>query len=478
VSVFVSVLTPSLFCVSAESASDSVRELRVLADSAVAQGNIDQAISLYGRVLAVEPTPRHYFNRANAYLRRRDYSHALKDLDAALATDPEFFKGLLHRANIHKLRGACDVALKDYEKAAKLRPDSARVQKELPIVRECAVNIEQAEKLVKQSQFAKAKELYDSILEVVTSSQALMMKRARCAEKVGDYAQLVADTGAVLRSDDSNIEALAMRGIAMYKMGGLEELETAISHFRTGLRLDPEHKVLKKHYKTFRKLLKMTRNAKKAAEQKNHAEAEEWYESAVKVDPSHSGIQAQLHMELCRARVALEKADEAIESCTLVISIDDTQIDAWTLRSQAHTLKEDHEACVRDMKEAVERNKQDGNLRRMLKEAEVRLKRSKEKDWYKVLGVSNRATLKEIKRAYKKAALKNHPDKCSVDQQEECEKRFHDIGSAYEILSDDEKRGRYDRGEEIEPQPGQRRGPGPQFFHGGGGGGRTFHFNF
>ena len=65
------------------------------------------------------------------------------------------------------------------------------------------------------------------------------------------------------------------------------------------------------------------------------------------------------------------------------------------------------------------------------------------KDYYEILGVKKNATDSEIKKAYRILALKYHPDK-NPDNQEATEK-FRDATTAYQILSDPEKRSQFDR---------------------------------
>ncbi len=65
------------------------------------------------------------------------------------------------------------------------------------------------------------------------------------------------------------------------------------------------------------------------------------------------------------------------------------------------------------------------------------------RDYYEVLGVSRDAEAQEIKKAYRKLAMKYHPDKNPDDP--EAEERFKEIGEAYEALSDPQKRAAYDR---------------------------------
>lgn len=69
------------------------------------------------------------------------------------------------------------------------------------------------------------------------------------------------------------------------------------------------------------------------------------------------------------------------------------------------------------------------------------------RDFYNILGVSRGATVNQIKKAYRKLAKELHPDKNTQDP--EATQKFQDLGAAYEVLSDTEKRRTYDKyGEE------------------------------
>ncbi|MGC6404107.1 MAG: molecular chaperone DnaJ [Candidatus Comchoanobacterales bacterium] len=83
-----------------------------------------------------------------------------------------------------------------------------------------------------------------------------------------------------------------------------------------------------------------------------------------------------------------------------------------------------------------------------------------QQDYYDLLGVSKSANKNEIKRAYKKLAMKYHPDKNKDNP--EAEKKFKEIAQAYSILSDDQKRAQYDQF-------------GHAGFEGGAGGGQGFN---
>ena len=68
---------------------------------------------------------------------------------------------------------------------------------------------------------------------------------------------------------------------------------------------------------------------------------------------------------------------------------------------------------------------------------------AEKRDYYEVLGVKKDATAEEIKKAYRKLTKENHPDLHPGDKA--CEERFKEVNEAYEILSDDDKRRKYDQ---------------------------------
>ena len=99
-------------------------------------------------------------------------------------------------------------------------------------------------------------------------------------------------------------------------------------------------------------------------------------------------------------------------------------------------------------------------------------------DYYKVLGVDKKASEKEIKAAYRKLARKYHPDVNPNDQ--EAHKRFQELNEANEVLSDTEKRKKYDQygkdwkhAEHFEQQASQQRHAGGTY-----GGGQAYSGNF
>ena len=90
------------------------------------------------------------------------------------------------------------------------------------------------------------------------------------------------------------------------------------------------------------------------------------------------------------------------------------------------------------------------------------------RDYYEVLGINKGASAEEIKKAYRKAAMKYHPDRNPGDK--EAEEKFKELGEAYEVLSNDDKRARYDQFGFAGVDPNYGAGQGGGAYGGGFGG--------
>jgi len=206
-----------------------------------------------------------------------------------------------------------------------------------------------------------------------------------------------------------------------------------------------------------------------------------------------SGLLFELNELHCQAHTELGELKKAMPYCLKVLKKDEGNRHALVARGEEHLAKEEYEEAVRDLKKAFESTgNQDASIHARLQKAEKRLKLSKTKDYYKVLGVSRSADHKEIQKAYRAKAREHHPDKGGKPE------KMAEINEAFGVLKDPELRARFDQGDDPnDPMGGHQGGQGnpfaqgfgPQFFHGGGGGGGggqhffksgggQFHFQF
>ena len=116
---------------------------------------------------------------------------------------------------------------------------------------------------------------------------------------------------------------------------------------------------------------------------------------------------------------------------------------------------------------------------KLLEEAKKKEKIAKKRDYYKILDLKPDANETDVRKAYKKLALKWHPDRNneSEEQKKMAEKTFRDINDAYSVLSDPKKKQQYDSGSDpLNPEDqgfgdgGMGGGMGGMNFGGGSGG--------
>ena len=90
------------------------------------------------------------------------------------------------------------------------------------------------------------------------------------------------------------------------------------------------------------------------------------------------------------------------------------------------------------------------------------------RDYYDILGVPRNATEEDIKKAYRKLAMKHHPDRNQGDKAKVSEEKFKEAKEAYEMLTDAQKRAAYDQFGHagVDPNMGGGRGAGPEGFGG------------
>nr|QEG03093.1 putative DnaJ protein P58IPK B isoform X1 [Cymbidium ensifolium] len=411
--------------------------------------------------------------RASERIKIKQYGEALELLNIAIEAYSELSEAYLQRAIVLHHLCRFEESENNYRKALELKPGTS-VEKELSQLSQAKNALDSAHNLFESGDFSKALEYIDKVV-LVFSPACLKAKllKVKLLLALKDYSSAISETGYLLKEDENNLDALLLRGRAYYY---LADHDIASRHYQKGLRLDPEHSELKKAYFGLKNLLKKTKIAEDNAEKGKLRVAVEDFKSALALDPSHTAHNVNLYLGLCKVLVKLGRGKDAINSCTEALNIDEELAEALIQRGEAKLIVEDWEGAVEDLQTAAKKSPEDMNIREALHRAEKALKLSKRKDWYKILGLSKTASIAEIKRAYKKLALQWHPDK-NVENREEAETKFREIAAAYEVLGDDEKRARYDRGEDLEQVGMDMGGAGFNPF-GAGGAGQQFTFQF
>mmetsp|Transcript_27394 Transcript_27394/g.85157 ORF Transcript_27394/g.85157 Transcript_27394/m.85157 type:complete len:923 (-) Transcript_27394:112-2880(-) len=202
-----------------------------------------------------------------------------------------------------------------------------------------------------------------------------------------------------------------------------------------------------------------------AFKQRDWAGALAAYDAAVQADKGRWDVEfsAQLHCNRSNARSKMGWAQAALEDADLAIALSPGYAKALFRRGLLHMELQQHTKALADFEEVARVAPGFPGLGEWLPRARNWNARPPKKNYYAVLGVGFDATLAEIKKAYKAAALKWHPDK-NRDNPEKAERMFKEILEAFEVLSDPQKRLEHDGAEQEEAGGFAPRGFGPGGF--------------
>ena len=463
----------------------NVGKLRSGAEAAFSNGETDEALKLWAQVIAAEPDNHlNYYKRFRVYLRKLKYKEALSDLTSTLGLKPDDENALVQRSKLNLRLGYCDEAMKDFDKLESVKPGNKALNQRKD-GEECVANVRRGHNLFRRGDYANARNAFAAATAIADKSIDLLFKKAECSYWLGDQYEAIADSGKVLKQSPEHMLALELRASAYYTLG---ELDMAKEHYRQALKYDPEHKNSKDGHKQIKKLQKHFSKATDLMGQGKWTEAIAQLQGVIDTDPNHNSFVESARVDLATAHKGLQNWDAVKQECNIVLGMNPGNMRANRILGQVAMEQEEYDEAVRYFQHAHKIMEEENNgqvemsLHEELQRAETALKQSKQKDYYKILGVSRKARAKEIKKAYREKALIYHPDKVqgTDEEKEKAEAQFTLVAEAYEVLSDDEKRGLYDRGEEVFPN----QGGGPQQHHGHPGfhhfqhGGQTFHFNF
>lgn len=444
-------------------------------DSAFGRGEYNMAIRLYTSAIEVDPKASlFYTKRAAAYIASRQSSQGLKDLNRAIENDEAFVQGYLHRGKLHRQMCSTAAAQRDFLKVLELRPGHKTATSELQESQKVEALLAALEFKFEKNELDGIQSDLQTLFDVAQDCVKAQLMDAKLHLLRNDWDQVVVTTGRLLKSDPSNLQALVMRGQGYFYAG---DHDMAKRHFGEALKHDPDYKQARAEFGKVKDYDRKRQRAQTAASEQNWVEAEKLFAEALHVDQQHKVGNKGLWQGLGEARYQLgyfEAAEQAFQAVLTLTENADESAKAWLVRCLLAAEK--WQDAVNKARDYVNEHQQSHELRQLLAEAEKRLKMSLRKDYYKILGVDKNAGDREIKRAYRDLAKQFHPDKVSGTEEDKkvAEAKFREIAESYEVLSDEEKRRRFDNGEEVEQHQHQQQ-QGHPFFHQGG---QQFHFQW
>uniref|UniRef100_A0A8D8JL34 DnaJ homolog subfamily C member 7 n=2 Tax=Culex pipiens TaxID=7175 RepID=A0A8D8JL34_CULPI len=460
----------------------------------------DAALNSYSEAINLCPdVPAYYGNRAATYMMLSDYRSAIRDAKQAIQLDPQFEKGYIRIAKCSLLLGDLIATEQAIKKFIELDPANQALRPELLGLKQLRELNEKAASCYDKKDYRTCLYHCDNAIKIAPASIHYKLLKAECLAMLERFDEAGDIAISIMQSNSTNADAIYVRGLTLYYS---DNLDKGLLHFERALQLDPDHKKAKEMRVKAKQLKERKEKGNEMFKGGKFREAHAVYSEALALDPLNKDINSKLYYNRALVNSRLGNIRDAITDCTCALEINDKYMKPLLQRAKLHYSLENFEESVKDYEKALKYEKT-MEIKNLLKDAKLQLKKSKRKDYYKILGVPKNATEDEIKKAYRKRALVHHPDRhanATEAEKKEQEKKFKEVGEAYTVLSDANKKSRYDNGCDIEdleqsgdidPQQMFR-----QFFQfqgadggfgggfggaggcGGGGGGNNFTFRF
>ncbi|KAF1946381.1 DNAJ domain-containing protein [Clathrospora elynae] len=439
----------------------------------LATGNTQDALTYFD--VAISRDPRNYltfFRRGAAYLSLGKTAQAQHDFNKVLELKPGFEGALVQRAKIRARKADWAAARNDYEAAGK---------------GEEIAQLEEAQGAALLAQEAADKGDWDACIShagtaivVAGAAYDIRKTRARCRFEKGEVIEGISDLQHLLQINTGDIEPhLQSSAMAFYS---LAETDKGLKHIAQCLQSDPDSKACMKLRRREKNLEKDLKKVRTFFEKRQFATASKLLIDRGEDDPgllkevkqdfkdyvaagyifpnSPQGLYQTLVEMTCEAYMEMNNHKKGTPYCTEALALNPDSLHGALHKAQQQLEADDFEACIRTLDHAKEHH-QHQRLDEMHNKANTLLKRSKTKDYYKVLGVGRDADEREIKKAYRKLTKIYHPDKASTNNMtpEDAQKKMSAVNEAYEVLSDPELKERFDRGDDPNSNEQQHANP-------------------
>ncbi|KND87956.1 DnaJ subfamily C member 7 [Tolypocladium ophioglossoides CBS 100239] len=410
--------------------------------------NYAKAIEQYSKAVDLFPdSPTFLSNRAAAYMSNGQYDGALEDCSRAADLDPQNAKVLLRLARIYTGLGRPEEAMTTF---GRINPPPSA--KDTAPTKEMLHHIDAARKSLHEgtagSMVLHALDMAERGLGPgVSKPRKWQLMRGEAYIAMGrenslGEAQNIAMS--LLRSNSQDPEALVLRGRVLYGQG---ENEKAIQFFRMAISCDPDFRDAVKWLRVVQKLDRMKEEGNVEFKAGRLQPAIEKYTQALEIDPANRNMNAKLLQNRAQCKIKLKQYDEAIADAERAVGLDPSYTKARKTKANALGQSGKWEDAINEWKSIQELDPEDRTIPKEVRRAELELKKSLRKDYYKIMGLEKDAGPDEIKKAYRKMAVKLHPDKNPGDP--EAEAKFKDMQEAYETLSDPQKKAAYDNGDDL-----------------------------
>ena len=459
--------------------SDSWEDLKEKGNALFKQKRYEDAIAYYNKAIKLNPNQEVlYSNKGTCEKCLKEYKEAIRDYEKALEINPKNTKNMNRLASVYIIKGKIGDAKIMQEKALNLEPYNSTFKEQMTTIEKILEDEIKLEDKIKDKKFEDAEEVCKRLIEKVSDFSDLKLKYIQVLienVKLTDALQYI--NKEINFEDKKNNEQFDyLTALCLYYDGQYEKAKKQINLMKSkGNSIDTKDLLNKVNT-----IESVKNKANDIFKQKKYEEAIEEYTKILEFDPSNKKFKSLILANRALCYQKLNKNVEALRDSNQSIKLNPFYARGYIKRGNVYMELKMFDDARADFQKAKDLDPNISGVEGYLNDANKKAESARKRDYYAILGIDKNADEKEIKRAYKKMAMKYHPDRNSESEESKkmAEKKFIDVNDAYSVLSDPKKRSMYDQG--VDPlNPEEAQGGGMHFggdaseilkmFFGGGG---------
>ena len=445
-------------------------KMKELGNAQFKNQNYTAAADYYTKGLELNPNePVLYANRGTCLKLLGKYKESLSDYKKAVQLGPRNTKNIKKLSSVYVILGNFGEAQILLQKCCNLEPEDSSHTYELNKVKKMVEDYEKIHEKIKDQKWDDVEEQSKKLLSDASSFIELQKIYIQACLELCKFKEVIdfikTKVSSAIKSKDEEFNYLLAK--TYYFKGDYDLAKNEVnSLIKQGI-VDEKLSKLKKNIETINDAKTKANSLFKS---EKYDEAINEYSKLLEFDPENKNF---ISIILTNKALCLKKKGknmEALKDVDEAIKNNPNYATAYIRRALIYEELKMFDDAKSDLSKAKELDPSNPKIEGYINEANQKADSARNRDYYQILGLNKSATPEEIKKAYRKLALKYHPDRNSESEQSKkiAQRKFEDVSDAYSVLSDPKKKQMFDQG--VDPLN-------PETASGAGGPGMSFHFS-
>ena len=428
------------------------------------QNQYEEAIKYYEKALKINNSIEVlYSNKGTCEKCLKKYKESIRDYKKALEINPKNTKNLNRLASVLIIVGNLGEAKITQQKALNFEPNNSIYKEQMSTIEKIIEDEQKMKEKIDEQKFDEAEEVCKKLIEKVQDFSDLKKYYIKILIENVKLTEALAFITKEINFEDKmkDQEFDYLIALTLYYDGQYEKAKKQINLMKNKNIFDEKTEELLKKVNEIESIKK---KANELFKEKKYEEAIQEYTKVLEFDPQNKKFNSLILANRALCYQKLNKFTGALRDSNQSVKLNPYYARGYIKRGNVYMELKMYDDARADFQKAKDLDPLVSGVEGFLNDAKKEAEKARKRDYYAILGIDRNASEYDIKKAYKKMAMKYHPDRNSESEETKkmAEKKFIDVNDAYSVLSDPKKKSMYDQG--IDPlNPEEASGGGMHF---------------